>query len=75
MANSPRCPALQEQHLVIPRNREQFAQVGLGLRVNRDEFLATVAHFHHRHAGTMPIQHFVARLLENRLAAEPRVLH
>ena len=59
--------ALQEQHLVILRNCQQFAQAGFSLRVNRDEFLASVTHFHDRHARSVPIQHLVARFFQNLL--------
>ncbi len=63
----PNRPALQEQHLVIWRNGEQFAKAGFGMRMDRDELLAAMAHFHDRHARTMPVQHLVARFFQNLL--------
>src|SRR5690348_6195983 len=52
--------ALQEQHLVVLRYRQQLAQVGLGLGGDADELLAAMAHLHHAHAGAMPVEHLVA---------------
>jgi hypothetical protein len=59
--------ALQEQHLVMGGDVEQFAQIGLGLFGDGDEFLAAMAHFHHRHAGTVPVEHLGLGLFQNRL--------
>jgi hypothetical protein len=55
-----RGPALEEENLVIRRDREQLAQVGLGLVRDRDELRAAVAHLHHRHAAAVPVEHLVA---------------
>ena len=51
-------PALQEQNPVAGGDRQQCAQIGLSLVGDADEFLAAMTHFHHRHAATVPIQHF-----------------
>ena len=67
-----RCAALQEQHFVVFRNSHQFAQVGFGLGVNGDEFLAAMAHFHHRHAAAVPIEHFRSGLLQHRFRQHRR---
>jgi hypothetical protein len=58
--------ALQEQHLVVRRNRHQRAQISLCLLGKRDEVLATMADLHHRCTGAGPLQHLVAGLLQNR---------
>jgi hypothetical protein len=54
--------ALQEQHLVVRRNRHQRAQVGFGFFGEGDEVLAAMADFHHRGARARPLEHFVAGL-------------
>jgi hypothetical protein len=58
---------LKEQNLVVGRNDEQLAQQAFGLGMDGDEFLAAVAHLHHRHAGSMPIEHFFRSLAQHRL--------
>ncbi len=59
------CAPLQEQHLVVLRHSEQFAQIGLGGFRDRDERLAAMAHLHHRHTRAAPIEQFLARLFEH----------
>ncbi|MOA58111.1 hypothetical protein D3C78_1824410 [compost metagenome] len=50
--------ALQEQDLVTGRDRHQRAQILLGIVDDLHELLAAMAHFHHAHAGAVPVQHF-----------------
>ena len=57
--------ALHEEHAIVGRNGEQFAQVRLGALGHGHERLAAMADFHHRHAA-LPVEQFVARLLEHR---------
>ena len=57
--------ALQEQHLVAAGDREQRAQIGFGLGRDGDEFLAAVAHLHHRHAAALPVEHFGGGLAQH----------
>ncbi len=59
--------ALQEQHLVVGGNCQQFAQIGFRLGVDAHVFLAAMAHFHHRLAAAVPVEQFVGGLLENDL--------
>ena len=68
-ARTARRAALQEQHLVVRRDGQQLAQVGLGLRGDRDEVLAAMAHLHHRHAAAVPVEHLLAGLLEHGLGS------
>ena len=56
---------LHEQDLEIGRHRQQFAQIGFGLLVNRDEFLAPVAHLHHAHTTAVPVEHFSSGLFKD----------
>jgi hypothetical protein len=58
-------PALQEQHLVVGRDGHQLAQQRFGLRMDRNEFLAAMAHLHHRHAAAMPVKHLVSGLAQH----------
>jgi hypothetical protein len=53
-------------------NGQKLAQAGFRLRVNRDEFLAAMTHFHDRHARSVPIQHLVACFFQNRLRQNRR---
>jgi hypothetical protein len=48
--------ALHEQHLVVARDAEQFAQIRLGLGGHLDEGLAAMADFHDRHAAAVPVE-------------------
>ncbi len=57
--------ALQEQHLVVARNREKLPQIRFGLLRDRDECLAAMAHLHHGHSRAVPIEHLIASLLED----------
>ena len=57
--------ALHEQNLEIGRHRQQFAQVGFGLFVDGQKFLAAMAHLHHAHAAAVPVQHFGCSLFED----------
>ena len=45
--------------------RQERAQIGLGLLGNADERLAAMTHLHDRHAATAPIEHFGRRLLQH----------
>ena len=56
---------LQEHHFVIGWNTQQFAQIGFGCLDNFFKHLGAVAHFHHRHAAPLIIQHFHLGLLEH----------
>jgi len=56
--------ALHEQNLEMRGHLQQGAKVGFSLLVNRDEFLAAVAHLHHAHATAMPVGHLGRRLLQ-----------
>ena len=58
------CPALQEKHLIVGRDIEQGAKIGLGFFVDTDKFLAAVAHLHHRHATALPVEHFCRSRLQ-----------
>src|SRR5882672_1027328 len=64
--------ALEEQHLVIGRNLEQLAEILLRGRGDLDELLAAMAHFHHRHARTVPVEHFRGSLREHLLGQDCR---
>ncbi len=57
--------ALQEQHLVVGGDAHQLAQIGLGLGGDAHEFLAAMAHFHHRHAAAVPVDHLGLHLLQH----------
>ena len=59
--------ALHEEHLVIRRNREQLAQIGDRASLQGHEVLAAMTHFHHRHAGALPVEHFIGCLAQHRL--------
>src|SRR5437773_1684227 len=52
--------ALEEQHPVVLRYREQLAQILLGFGSYADELLAAMAHLHHRHAAAVPVEDLVA---------------
>jgi hypothetical protein len=67
-----RRPALQEQHLVVGGNAHHFAQVGFGFGRDAHEFLAAVAHFHHRHTTAVPVDHFGLHLLQHILGQHGR---
>src|SRR6185436_1913385 len=64
--------ALQEQHLVVVRDRQELAQVLFRLRRDRHEFLAAMAHLHHAHAGAAPVEHFVAGARQDFLGQDRR---
>ncbi len=49
-------PALQEQHLVVRRNRQQIAQILLRLFGDGSVIVAAMAHFHDRQALAMPVE-------------------
>ena len=56
---------LHEQNFEVARNRQEFAHIGFGLFVNRDEFFAAVAHLHHAHATAVPGGHLGGGLLQH----------
>ena len=47
--------------MITLRHREQRTQICLGRLRDRDIVLAAVAHFHHRLARAVPIEHLVGR--------------
>ena len=57
-----RGPALEEQDLVVVRDLQELAQVGLGLGGDGHELLAPVAHLGHAHAALAPLQQFLLGL-------------
>ena len=57
--------ALQENNSVVIGNREMFPQTRFGCGVDAFKFRRAVAHFHHGHAGTAPIEQFFANALEH----------
>ncbi len=57
--------ALQEQHLVVRRDGEQLAQIGLGLLRDAEERLAAMADLHHGRTDAVPVEQLVASLLEH----------
>ena len=71
-AELQRRTALQEEHLVVLGDFEQLAEVLLRLLRDRDELLAAVAHLHHRHARTVPVEHLGGGLLEHLLRQDRR---
>src|SRR5690242_6054825 len=64
--------ALQEKDPVAGRDREQRSQVGLRLVVDLDEFLAAMAHLHHRHAAAVPVGHLGGGRGQDRLRQHRR---
>ncbi len=62
--------ALQEQHLVIGRDRQQCAQVAHGGLVDRDELGTAVTHLHDRHAAAVPVEHLGGGLFEHFLGQD-----
>ena len=67
MANWLDAPPCRNSTFVAGGNVQQLAQIGLGLFGDGDKLLAAMAHFHHRHAGTAPVEHFGLGLFQNRL--------
>ena len=57
--------ALQENNSVVIGNREMFPQTRFGCGVDAFKFRRAVAHFHHGHAGTAPIEQFFANAFEH----------
>ena len=57
--------ALHPENAVVVRHAQQRFQVGRGLLGNGDEFLTAMAHFHHGHTGTVPVQQVIAYLLKH----------
>src|SRR5690606_36939328 len=51
---------------VIRRHAQQLAQVGLRRVADLHKMPAAMAHFHHRHAAAVPIQHLGSDLLQYR---------
>jgi hypothetical protein len=59
--------ALQEQHVVVVRDRHQFAQVALGGGGAFDEGGAAVADLHHRGPFPLPLHQFSLDLAQDGL--------
>ena len=62
-----RVATLQEEHLVVVRNGQQLAQIGLGLGDDLREGRRTMTHLHDGHAGALVIEHLARRLLQDLL--------
>src|SRR5690606_12783620 len=60
------------QHLVVRRDAHQRAQVALGLLVDAHVLLAAMAHFHHRLAAAVPVEHLGGSLREHFLGQHRR---
>ena len=67
MAFSPRPPPCMNRIWKCGGHGQQLAQVGFGLRADRDELLAAVAHLHHAHAAAVPVQHLGGGPSQHRL--------
>ena len=53
--------ALNEEHLVVCRNAEKFAKVLLCRIQDVLKQFGAMAHFHHRHSGSLVVEHLFCR--------------
>ena len=58
--------ALQQKYCVLIWNTQQAAYQRLRMRENFSELRPAVAHLHHRHTATLPIQHVNRSTLQHR---------